>query len=206
MVRSFAAIVGLALVASAHAQLANPGFEDDITTDGPPFVGSWEGFSSGAPNTGVGNSELGPRSGARHAALNIFGDDNSFTGVFQDAPVTAGTMYTFGGWHAAGTSILDVGVEFRIEWRNSGTDTEVSRTLNGTAAPLPGAGYQEFSLTAMAPAGADLARLVYAIQTFGGDGPTNNGSIWLDDMSFVPAPGSLALVGMGGLMMARRRR
>lgn len=204
MIRKLAAITGLALVASANAQLANPGFEDDVTYDGPPFIGSWEGFSSGAPNTGVGNSELGPRSGARHLAMNILGDDNSFTGVFQDVPVVAGSMYTLGGWHAAGTSILDVGVEFRIEWRDA--VGEIGRTPNSTTAPTPGAGYQEFSLTAMAPAGAEFARVVYAIQTFGGDGPTNSGSIWVDDMSFVPAPGSLALLGLGGLAMARRRR
>jgi hypothetical protein len=54
-----------------------------------------------------------------------------------------------------------------------------------------------------------LARVVYAIQTFSG-GPTNNGTVFVDDMSVVmiPEPASIALVGAGmlGLVAFRRRR
>ena len=59
--------------------------------------------------------------------------------------------------------------------------------------------YTEFSLTAPVPAGADTARVVYAIQTFGG-GPTNNGTIFLDDASLtvIPEPSTLALLALGG--------
>jgi len=38
----------LSLATSTFANLfVNPGFEDPITQDGPPFVGYWEGFNSG---------------------------------------------------------------------------------------------------------------------------------------------------------------
>jgi len=38
-------MVGLTVSqASAQNLLANPGFESPITFDGPPFIGSWEGF------------------------------------------------------------------------------------------------------------------------------------------------------------------
>ena len=33
---------------TAQNLLVNPGFEDPITQDGPPFVGSWEGFNGSA--------------------------------------------------------------------------------------------------------------------------------------------------------------
>ena len=42
----------------------------------------------------------------------------------------------------------------RIEWRNSGSNTEISRTPNLT--PVPGAAYSPFSLTAAVPAGVKL--------------------------------------------------
>lgn len=195
-----------ALAASANANLfVNGGFEDPITYDGAPFVGSWEGFN-GSANAAAFNTNANPRSGAQNLELHILGDDNSFAGAFQDVVISEGGEYTFSGWHAAaaGTAI-DIGVEFRIEWRNSGTDSEVSRTANMTTKPS-GSAYEMFSLTATAPVGADIARVVYAIQTFGDDGPSNSGVIYLDDLSFVPAPGSAALLAIGGLVATRRRR
>jgi hypothetical protein len=199
---AWAAVLGFGGVASA--QFVNPGFEDPITFDGPPFVGFWEGFSGGATAI-VSNSTLMPRSGAQHASLAITNTDNTFAGVFQDVPVTAGEFWTFSGYHKTPSSPLDVGVEFRIEWRNSVSNTEIGRTPNSTTAPS--ADYTLFSLGAAVPAGADLARVVYAIQTFTPE-PTNNGTVFLDDMSFVvPEPTSAALLACGaGLVAARRRR
>lgn len=197
-----------AIAGGARANLfVNAGFEDPITFDGAPFVGFWEGFSSG-PGVSSMNGSAMPRSGAQHAELLIDGVDNAFAGVFQDVTgLSAGEMYTFSGWHATPSNPLDVGIEFRIEWRDSGSDTEISRTPSSTTAPL-GSAYEMFSLSGEVPIGADTARLVYAIQTFGGDGPTNTGAIYLDDMSFalVPTPGSAALLGFAGLGLVRRGR
>jgi hypothetical protein len=185
--------------------LVNPGFEDPITSDGPPFVGSWEGFNGGAGSASA-NSPVMPRSGLQSLGLSIFNTDNTFAGAFQDvAGLLSGTEYTFGGWHATSSSPLDLTAEVRIEWRNSGSNTEVSRTPNLT--PVPSAAYSSFSLTAAVPAGADTARVVYAIQTFTG-GPSNNGIVYVDDMSFtvVPEPSTMALLGLGGLALAAMRR
>lgn len=193
--------------ASAQNLLANPGFEEPITYDGPPFVGSWEGFSGGAgASAGVGTST--PRSGAQVLELSIVNTDNTFAGTFQDVPnLTPGTEMTFTGFHRTTTSPLDLVAEVRIEWRNAGTDAEIARTPNLT--PTPGSDYGPFALTAPVPAGADTARVVYAIQTFTG-GPTNNGTIHLDDLSFavVPEPSALAAAaaGLGALGLRRRRR
>ena len=190
--------------AASAGVLVNPGFEDPITQDGPPFVGFWEAFN-GSANSAAFNSTVMPRSGAMHAEINILGDDNSFAGLFQDVGgLTAGDNVTFGGWFATPSNPLDVGVEFRIEFRDSFGDFEVSRTPNETAAPS-GSQYEPFSLNAVVPAGADTARVVFAIQTFGGDGPSNSGVIYLDDMNFVPTPASLALIGFAGLASRRRR-
>jgi hypothetical protein len=113
--------------------------------------------------------------------------------------------YTFSGWHASLSSPLDLGTEVRVEWRNS--LGEVARTPN--VSPVPTSVYSLFELTAEVPAGADIARMVYAIQTFGGE-PSNNGTVYVDDVSFalVPEPSSLILLGAGGLalVLMRRRR
>jgi PEP-CTERM motif len=186
--------------------LSNPGFEDPVTTEGTEFVGSWEAFNGGAGSASVNGTTM-PRSGDQHLDVSITNTDNTFAGAFQDVPnLIAGQTGIFSGWHKTTTDPLDLDVEVRIEWRNSVSNTEVSRTPNSL--PVPTSDYTPFSLTAMVPAGADTARVVYAIQTFSG-GPTNNGIVFVDDVSFViPEPATFVLLGMGaiGLACSRKRR
>ena len=197
--------------ASAQNLLVNPGFEDPITFDGAPFVGFWEGFSGGGPNASAANSTASPRNGTMNLDLTITSQDNSFAGAFQDVQgLVAGQVATWSGFQRTPTSPTNfgLGIEYRIEWRNSVSNTEISRTLNSTT-PAPTDVYAPFSLTATVPAGADTARVVYAIQTFGGEpNPTNTGTVFLDDVSFtvIPEPSALALAGLGALGLIRRRR
>jgi hypothetical protein len=197
--------------ASAQNLLANPSFEDPITFDGQPFVGFWEGFSGGGPNASASNSTLSPRTGTMNLDLTINNQDASFAGVFQDVPnLVAGQIGTWSGFQRTPTSPTNfgLGLEYRIEWRNSVSNTEISRTPNSTA-PVPTDVYAPFSLTATVPAGADTARVVYAIQTFGGEpNPTNTGTVFVDDVSFtvIPEPSALALAGLGAMGLIRRRR
>ena len=199
----------LSLAASpVAAQIVNGGFEAPVTSDGPPFVGFWEAFNGG-PGSSAANSTLFPRTGLQSLNVSIVNTDNTFAGVFQDIPsITAGMGYTLSGWHLSNSSPLDMDVEVRIEWRNSAGNNEVGRTPN--LLPIATSSYTPFSLTATAPAGADLARLVYAGQTFTG-GAGNNGSVFVDDVSFtvVPEPSTFALLCLGivpfGFMLRRRR-
>lgn len=198
------AIALLAANQAAANQFVDPSFENQITYDGPPFLGSWEGFNAGAGSEAI-NGTVMPRTGTLHLSLSIFGVDNAFAGAFQDVAVTAGSNYTFSGWHKTPSNPLDLGVEARIEWRNAGSNSEISRTPNLTTAPT--SDYSQFMLSGVAPAGADLARVVYAIQTFGGE-PTNTGTVFVDDVSFVvPEPASVGLAAIAGFaLLATRRR
>ena len=107
-------VLSLLAANQAAANLfVNPGFEDPITSDGPPFVGFWEGFN-GAGGQAI-NGTVMPRNGTLNLAISISGVNDSFAGAFQDVPVVAGSNYTFSGWHKTPSNPLDVGVEFRAQ-------------------------------------------------------------------------------------------
>jgi hypothetical protein len=193
---------------AAHAQnlLSNASFEDPVVADGPPFVGSFEAFSGGA-GAGSGNSTSTPRTGAMSLELSIAGINNTFAGAFQDVVgLTAGSSVVFSGFQMTPSSPNGVASEFRIEFRNSTTAAEISR-VQLTSGPT-GPTYTQFSVPAIVPVGADTARVVYAIQTFGGEpAPGDTGIVRLDDFSFVvvPEPTTLAALGAAGLLLRRRR-
>jgi hypothetical protein len=202
-VSSLAAVAALALAGGADAQqFTNPGFEDPITSDGAPFVGFWEGFAGG--NASAANSTTTPRNGTMSVALNLSAP-NTFAGVFQDIPgLTPGQQRIFSGWHRTPSSPLNLGVEVRIEWRNSVSNTEVDRTLNST--PVPTGDYAQFTLPVTVPAGADTARTVYAIQSFSTN-PLGSGQVIIDDFSFaVPEPASAGLLAVGIMAVTALKR
>ena len=208
-----ALFIAMAIVLMATSQadaqnlLGNPGFEDPVVSGPGPFAGRWEPFSGGAGSSSVGDG-LMPRTGAGNLHLNITATNNTFAGAFQDVlGLSPGQLVTFGGWHKSASNGADYVSEFRIEWRDA--TTEVGRTPNLT--PVPTSDYTPFSRTETVPAGANTARVVYAIQTFSDAGGGNTGDVFLDDMSFtrVPEPATAAmaaLAGLGLVAMRRRRR
>ena len=167
---------------------ANAGFEVPVTADGPPFTGIWQAFSLDDDElTGpdvARTSSLMPRTGLQSLELGIVDTPFSFAGVFQDvAGLTAGQSVYYSGWHRV--EVGPSGIEIRIEWRDSVTNTEVDRTAN--LVPTPGTDYEGFTLEAEVPVGADIARMVYAIQSFAGGASTQ--FVYVDDACFsVGAP------------------
>ena len=187
--------------------LVNPGFEDPITSDGPPFVGFWEAFQGG--NASAIRDTTMPRNGGGHLALNIAGDQ-AFAGAFQDVEGLApGQLMNFSVWHKTPSLPYTLISELRIEWRKTGQEAEVGRTPNLLTPPT--LEYTPISVIAPVPAGADTARVVYAIQSFGNTGLPDSGTVFIDDASLtvIPEPGSLILVVLGavaaGCVRGRRR-
>lgn len=210
MITRFAAVAAVALGTSAMGahldnpnQLTDPSFEGALTFDGPPFVGTWEGFN-GSANASAAFTTNMPRTGAQSTELIIAGDVNSFAGVFQDVNIPAsaiGEMSWFSGWHKLGTASDVGGSEYRIEWRDSAGNEFFRDQLTVS----PGTEYEEFVIPAVIPAGTSFARIVYAVQSFGA---AQNQQVFVDDVNFnfVPEPASVSLLALGGLAMLRRRR
>jgi hypothetical protein len=189
--------------AAAQNLLANPGFEDPITSDGPPFVGFWEGFQGGGAF--ALRDTVMPRSGEGHLAL-VTQADNTFAGAFQDVEgLVPGQLMDFSLWHKTLDNPYTVVSEMRIEWRKVGQAPEVSRTQ---ILPVPTLDYTKVSLVAPVPAGADTARVVYAIQTATNGALSDFAHVYVDDASLtvVPEPATVMMVGLAGICLAAFRR
>lgn len=210
--RSIYAACGLALClalisakSSSAQSLGNPGFEDPIVSMGSA-VGNWFSFNGGG-GTASQLANIQPHSGAQHLYLTIPGSNNNFAGAFQDVPgVVPGQIATFGVWHKA-DGLFDIGAEVRIEWRNPANTAEVTRTPNFV--PTLTSDYVQYSISAEVPAGAGVARVVYAIQSFGAGG-TDTGTAFVDDATFSVVPEPTALASFASAVIAllsfRRRK
>lgn len=209
----FVALVASAMwygQATAQNLLTDPSFENPalFTTDGPPFVGSWEAFNGGAGTFSI-NDTLSPHSGSRDAHLNITATDNSFAGFFQDIPVEHGALYEFSGFHrSVNLSPADYVTEVRFEWRNSVTNVDFGFNQKNYPLPIAGPQYSRFVFNSYVPGAADTLRVVYDIETFDNSGTTNTGDVFVDDLLVekIPEPSSIMLAGLGGLALLRMRR
>lgn len=199
------AFPALALTPASAFTLANPGFESGPLVDDGSGVGKWLPFNNGGTNMTL-LSTANPRSGQQSLRLEL-GSPNGFAGVFQDVPVLAGGEVIFAGWNSLASGVTG-GSEVRIEFLDSVANAEVSVTSN-LIPSFSSATYEEFSLSATVPAGADTARLVYAIQSFGAGVPqvVDVDDITVSGSAVIPEPSAsmMALLGLLGVALRRRR-
>ena len=207
------AVAGLAGVANASL-LSNGSFESDISfMDAMPMMGNWTAFFGPTAQT-IEQNTASPDDGMRHMVFGL-GGDNGFTGVQQAIDAAAGQTYTFSirartGAPVAATDVL----EFRMEFRDAAGNLldvngdgnidfgDNSFYNNQLKAELTGQ-YQTFSSTVVAPAGTGQINAVIALQSFDGGG--FGIPVFVDTAMLVPAPGAVALLGLAGMGLRRRR-
>lgn len=186
--------------ANAAGTIVGGDFEGVTLVDDGSGVGKFGPFTGNAAST-YSVSTTNPHTGAEAMDLDIGGVANSFVGVFQDVTIAPLETINYSLFHAANVAAAGA-IEIRIEWRDSVNNVEISRTGNST--PSPGTSYELFSLVETAPAGADTARVVYALQSFGGNTTI---AANVDDITVIPEPTSSLLAGLSALgLMIRRRR
>lgn len=122
-------------------------------------------------------------------------------------PVTAGTEYTFSAWAKSfGTApVVNGGPNFRIRW-NDAAGAGIGGGWNNYSwyAFSPTADWTEITaLTMEAPAGAVSIEHGYL---YSWKGDAGNG-YYIDDASMVavPEPMTLCLLGLGGLLLRRKK-
>jgi hypothetical protein len=195
------ALLAVTGIASAEL-LTNGNFEDGPTQntgDGVPGWGTW-GWS------GWHHDDVGRVIDTK--AVKFWWDD---AGMWQDFAVTPGVTYDFS------VEVFNSTIETLIGWNglikaefyNSSIGTDPSQALLNVeldryySATDPVDQWVTIGGSQTAPANADIGRIVLLIADWQETGVS--GALNFDNASVVPEPATLALLGLGGLLIRRRR-
>ncbi len=190
---------------AATNMLVNPGFEG--ATGGS--LAGWGSFSNAfadgtTPHTGAGVAKL----------FGSFNGGFGVSGVFQDFPAAPGDQFTLNVWsrHNTGDALTGGGPATNDNWAvqkiaffNGPTEIGGVESIILTGASPTDIWIDNPPVIGTAPAGTTHVQpLILFLQP----GPPNDGGAGLfDDAVFavVPEPSALALLGVAGLALLRRR-
>ena len=181
----------VAMFATAQAELlTNPGFEDGSGTmpDGWSYTSGYGGYAW-LPTAGVG--------GGKAIQISYTTSATGYFWIGQYVPVTAGETYTFSVWAKSAVQGTPIGASAYVTWM----DVSYSSLDGGwySAATSAGDTWAEYTLgdPTVAPEGAAWAAFWLCGYADG----------WLvDDASFIPEPVTFSLLGLGVLMLRRRKK
>lgn len=180
--------------------------EPSMTMSGAPVDSA--DFESFANHTGGGNRGLWFRS--FEGGLLADSPDTVDAHLYQDVAGIAGVQYTLSAWFRIETAYAGLDplnptqTVLALEFLNGVGGVLSSAELDIDVAYIPGNTWQQFFLISIAPLGTETVR-VRASMFDGVNSNVNPQSAFVDDFVLVPAPGALALLGMG-LFVARRRQ
>ncbi len=194
-------LVGLLVAVSDANLILNPGFEqpgvdtaaghdgfDDATND-VPF---WEDGSPGQNNIITGTKHVGANAHSGDYVGALYWPSSLAVVQTTSHIISAGEEFTMTFWHQGGFRPGDAA----IYYLDGGTRVDLA-----TQAVSGASTWTEIQFTALAT-GASVGKFVgVSLQGTAAD------QVWYDDVSLtvVPEPASLALVGLGSLLLIRRK-
>lgn len=210
---SIAVLSGIAANTSAQNVLLNAGYEAGSGSD----AADWAEIVGGPSGT-VGRSDLMPNSGTYSAYMAFDHINNPAAGgaYFIEQVLPASSIDPLSGYDLSfyaktdSTNFTGMDTFFQILWldqdgsNGGGVQGEMLTSLIGLGISDS---YQQFSMNGLdVPDGADS--LLIRFQISAGAVPDIVNGLYVDDVSLtlVPAPASVALLGLSGLLAARRRR
>lgn len=210
---AIAMMSGIATSTAAQNVLLNSGFESGSGAD----ADNWAEILGGPSGT-VGRSGAMPNSGGFSAYMSFDHINNPAAGgaYFMEQVLPVGSINPANQYDLSffaktdSTDFTGMDTFVQILWldqdgsNGGGVQGEMLTSLIGLGINDT---YQQFSMNNLnVPAGADSFLLRFQISA----GAVNNiaNGLYVDDASLapVPAPASAALLGLGGLLTARRRR
>ena len=206
-----ALLAAAALTATASANIVeNAGFENGSGAD----AFDWAEIVGG-PSGGVERSLAMPNSGDYSAYLFFDHINNPAAGgayfIEQNQPVgsiNGGEDFNL-SFYAKSMSTDFIGMDAFVQILWLDQDGSNGGGVQGeTLTSLIGLGlndsYQQFSLDLTSAVGADSFLLRFQVSAGAVDNIANG--MYVDDVALTPAPGAMALLGLGGLAATRRRR
>lgn len=183
--------------ASAHADLLNPGIEDNSSGifGEIDFWGPSGGWADHASFSRPGNGSLGQNFG-------FYSVNNDETvGQITDVIFSEGTEYIFGGWGQGGGN--DVGtMVYEIGYDDGGGNYVLLNSMTYDV----GAEWQMLAGVGYTPSAGDAAIGQNVWVRLGPGGGGDSEDVWFDSFFLVPAPTSGVFLGFGCLVTMRRRR
>lgn len=207
MKRSFlvAGALSLAAIGAVKANLlVNPGFEVGTAPGNPDVYGAagWIAFgnvyNTSSPNPGA----AGPHSGT--GSLKEFGTFPGVSGAFQSFAAAAGQPWSLSGFGLNASSDPMQPDNFgllKISFQDAANNEILGIESAHITILSPLDQWQALAASGVAPAGTDHVNLfaLFVQPNF------NGGAAFFDDVSATPAPGSGLLLGLGALLLRRRR-